>query len=270
MATPYTDLDRPPLRVAALRTALLLEGGLWTRLDVVDETGSTNADLAAEARAGAAEGVVLVAEHQSAGRGRVQRAWSAPARSGLTFSLLLRPPPATRARWGWLPLLAGVAVATAVRRVGEVDAALKWPNDVLLGERKLAGVLAEVADDAVVLDIGLNVSLRAEELPVPAATSLALAGSAVTDRDTVLRALLRELADRYRSWCEHAGDAAASGLLPAYRGICATIGREVTAHLPDGGTLRGRATDVDPAGRLVVETAAGATTLSAGDVVHVR
>ena len=122
-----------------------------------------------------------------------------------------RPPPATRSAWGWLPLLAGLSVVGPVRRLGEVDAGLKWPNDVLVGERKLAGLLAEVAGDAVVVGVGLNVSLREDELPVASATSLAVAGSEVTDRDPVLRAVLRELATRYGAWRDAGGRLVVAG-----------------------------------------------------------
>ena len=268
--SPFNDLDRPPLREAALRRALVVDGGLWTRLDVVAETGSTNTDVAALAAAGAPEGAVVVAEHQASGKGRAARTWTAAPRSGLTVSVLLRPPAATRPAWGWLPLLAGVSVAAAVRRYGEIDARLKWPNDVLVEERKLAGVLAEVVGGAVVVGIGLNVSLREAELPVPGATSLALAGSEVTDRDTVLRALLRGLAERYRGWVAAGGDPVRSGLLPAYIEISATLGRDVVAHLPGGGTLTGRATGVDLTGALILDTADGPATLAAGDVTHLR
>lgn len=270
MTSPYADLDRPPLSAAALRRALVTDGGLWTALDVVDDTGSTNADLARAGLAGAPEGLVEIAEHQSAGRGRVQRQWTAPPRSGLAVSVLLRPPADTRPRWGWLPLLAGVAVVTAVRRVAGVDAALKWPNDVLVGDRKLAGILAEVAGDGVVLGMGVNVTLREDELPVPTATSLLLEDAASTDRDPLVRALLRELQTQYVSWRRHAGDADASGLLPAYRTLCTTLGREVTAHLPGGETLTGRATDVDGNGHLVLQTGDTTRTLAAADVVHLR
>ena len=275
MTSPFTDLDRPPLRQGALRSALVVEGGLWTRLDVVEETASTNADVVAAAAAGAAEGLVLVAEHQVAGRGRLGRAWAAPRRAGLTFSVLLRPPPATRPQWGWLPLLAGLSVCGPLARLSGLDVGVKWPNDVLVGDRKVAGLLAEVTGDAVVLGIGLNVSQREGELPVPTATSLPatslrLAGSEVVDREPVLRALLRDLADRYAAWCEADGDAERSGLLRDYRAACVTIGRDVTVHLPGGQHRSGRAVDVDAAGRLVVDTGHGVDALAAGDVVHVR
>jgi BirA family transcriptional regulator, biotin operon repressor / biotin---[acetyl-CoA-carboxylase] ligase len=184
--------------------------------------------------------------------------------------MLLRPPATSRPSWGWLPLLAGLAVATTVSRLGEVDARLKWPNDVLVGDRKIAGLLAEVSGDAVVVGIGINVSLRADELPVPTATSLLLAGSEVVDRDPVLRAVLRDLARRYVAWCSADGDPLATGLLADYRATSATIGRDVTVHLPGGATRSGRAVDVDEQGRLVVAGDDGVDALAAGDVVHVR
>jgi len=270
VASPYVDLERPPLRGRALRAALITAGGLWSELRIVEETGSTNADVAAAAATGTREGLVVVAEHQSAGRGRVDRVWTAPPRSGLAASVLLRPPPVTRSAWGWLPLLAGLSVATPLKQLSGLDVGLKWPNDVLIGERKVAGILAEVVGDAVVLGIGINVSLREEELPVPTATSLRLAGSEVVDREPVLRAVLRGLERRYRTWCDAAGDAEVSGLLRDYRTACVTIGRDVTVHLPGDREMAGRALDVDGTGRLVVQTAKGVEPLAAGDVVHVR
>ncbi|MFB7293785.1 biotin--[acetyl-CoA-carboxylase] ligase [Actinacidiphila glaucinigra] len=271
----WSDLERPPLNAAALRRAIVTPDSLWTDLDVVGSTGSTNSDLGARAREGAAEGAVLVAEEQSAGRGRLDRQWQAPARSGLFFSVLLRPTAVPPRHWGWLPLLAGVATATAVARTAGVDTGLKWPNDVLVTvdgeERKTGGILAErVGDDAVVIGIGLNVTLREEELPVPAAGSLALAGAKGTDRDPLLRAVLRSLADWYGEWLRADGDPAASRLQQAYAAGCVTLGRTVRAELPGGGEVSGRAVAVDDDGRLVVATAGGERAVGAGDVVHVR
>ena len=268
--SPYTDLDRPPLSAAALRRALVVPGALWGEIVVTAETGSTNADVAAAARAGAAEGLVVVAERQTAGRGRLDRQWTSPPRAGLAVSVLLRP--RTSPRWyGWLPLLAGVALVETVRRLGEVDAVLKWPNDVLIDNRKCAGILAEAVPDAVVLGIGLNVTLKESELPRPDATSLQLAGAACTDRDPLLRTFLRTLADRYERWSAAGGDPEASGLRQAYRLHCGTLGQRVRIALPDGATLAGLASDVDPTGRLVVTGPDGAARpVAAGDVVHVR
>ena len=273
----WSDLDRPPLGTMALRRGLLRPGGLWTSLEVVTATGSTNSDLAAAAAAGkAAEGAVLVAEEQSAGRGRLDRTWSAPPRSGLFFSVLLTPGPGVPvARWGWLPLLAGVATATALSRAAGVDTALKWPNDLLVtvdgAERKAGGILAERAGDGVVVGIGLNVTLRAEELPVPTAGSLALAGARVTDRDPLLRAVLRSLEEWYDRWRRAGGDPGACRLDEAYAAGCATLGRTVRAELPGGRDLVGEAVAVDGDGRLVLATADGVQRpVGAGDIVHLR
>jgi BirA family biotin operon repressor/biotin-[acetyl-CoA-carboxylase] ligase len=287
--SPYADLSRPPLQVAGLRRGLVLPGGLWTDLRVVAETGSTNVDLATLAAGGEPEGTVLVAERQSAGRGRLDRAWSAPARAGLTLSVLLRPAVAAT-RLGWLPLLAGVALVEAVGRVAVVDAVLKWPNDLLARSAaevdagaygKCAGLLAEAVPAqggpaAVVLGIGLNVSQRADELPAPPdpaalrPTSLALAGAMCLDRDPLLRAVLRALAQWYQAWCRVGGDPVASGLREAYAKACVTLGQTVSVQLPDGSTVDGVASDVDNDGRLVVATAGGERAVAAGDVRHVR
>jgi BirA family biotin operon repressor/biotin-[acetyl-CoA-carboxylase] ligase len=170
------------------------------------------------------------------------RTWSAPARSGLTFSVLLRPSVPV-AELGWLPLLAGLAVAEAVARLAELDVRLKWPNDLLVGDRKLAGVLAERVGGAVVVGIGLNVTTTAAELPVATATSLVIEGAACTDREPLLRAILRRLAERYAEWDGPGGD---PGLADGYRGRCATLGREVRAELPGGGTVVGTAESSRP------------------------
>jgi BirA family biotin operon repressor/biotin-[acetyl-CoA-carboxylase] ligase len=272
--SPYSDLQRPPLSARSLERALLVPGGLWRRLALKEETGSTNADVADAARAGAAEGLIVVAEQQVAGRGRRDRVWVSPARAGLTVSVLLRPGDVPQRHWAWLPLLAGVALRDAVQRIAEVDAALKWPNDLLVGDGKAAGILAEVTGDAVVLGIGLNVTTRADELPPTTglpATSLLLAGARSTDRDQLLRALLRGLAQWYAGWREAGGDAEMCGLLGAYRRGCATLGRQVRVQLPGGEELAGEATTVDPDGQMVIRTADGtAHRVSAGDVVHVR
>ncbi|MEV6163217.1 biotin--[acetyl-CoA-carboxylase] ligase [Streptomyces sp. NPDC052052] len=271
----WSDLDRPPLNVPALRRGLLKQGGLWTSLDVVETTGSTNSDLAGRAGAGLVEGAVLVAEEQTAGRGRLDRTWTAPARSGLFFSVFLTPDDVPVHRWGWLPLLTGVAIATGLTRAAGVDTALKWPNDLLVTvageERKAGGILAERAGDGVVVGIGLNVSLHADELPAPTAGSLLLAEAVSTDRETLLRGVLRSLEHWYRQWRAADGDAARSGLQEAYAAGCATLGRTVRAQLPGGRTLTGEAMAVDGDGRLIVSTADGLQEpVSAGDIVHLR
>ncbi|MGW1781319.1 biotin--[acetyl-CoA-carboxylase] ligase [Streptomyces sp. NPDC002143] len=273
----WSDLDRPPLNAPTLRRALVREGGLWSQVDVVQRTGSTNSDLVASASAGkAGEGAVLVAEEQTAGRGRLDRQWTAPPRSGLFFSVLLTPSEVPVARWGWLPLLTGVAVATGLSRAAGVDTALKWPNDLLVTvggeERKAGGILAERAgEDAVVVGVGINVSLRADELPVPQAGSLALAGAVTTDRDPLLRGVLRSLEEWYGRWRTAGGDPLASGLQETYAAGCATLGRTVRAELPGNRSLVGEAVAVDDDGRLVIATEEGVQQpVGAGDIVHLR
>jgi BirA family transcriptional regulator, biotin operon repressor / biotin---[acetyl-CoA-carboxylase] ligase len=268
----FSDLDRPPLDARFLRSRLIRPGALWTQLDVLGETESTNAVVAAQARAGAPEGLLVAAEYQSSGRGRLGRTWTTPARSALLMSALLRPGSVPAIRWPWLGLLAPLAVATAVRRVAELEARVKWPNDVLIEDRKLAGILLERVDTptgpAAVVGIGLNVTLRAQERPQPLATSLALEGAATTDRATVLAAVVRELAGRYQAWVDAAGDP--ETILPDYRDLSATFGRHVRVELPDGTTLEGTATGLDPDGRLLVDTPTGPHPLAAGDVTHLR
>jgi BirA family biotin operon repressor/biotin-[acetyl-CoA-carboxylase] ligase len=269
MAAQRTDPDRPPVRAAVLSHELVRPGGLWQQIRVIQVTGSTNADLLAEAVAGAPGGRVLVAEAQTAGRGRLGRPWVSPPRASLTFSVLVRPRDLPPARRPWIPLLAGVAVASALRGSAAVDAQLKWPNDVLVGGAKLAGILAEQHRDAVVVGVGINVTVRREELPAPSATSLLLANAADTDRERLLGAVLGQLEHWYLAWAG-AGDADACGLRGEYLRRCATVGRGVRVELPGGRVLTGVAVDVDSGGMLVVRTPSGLTAVSAGDVVHVR
>ena len=265
----YGDLERPPLNADFLRGRLVRPGSLWRQIDVLAETESTNAVVAAAARAGEPEGLVVAAEYQSSGRGRLGRTWTTPARSALLMSALLRPTGIPAHRWPWLGLLVPLAVASAVRRVGEIPAQVKWPNDVLVDDRKLAGILLERVDGpAAIVGIGLNVTLTADERPTEVATSMALEGAATTDRATVLAAVLRELATRYRAWVDAAGDPEV--ILPDYRELSATFGRQVRVELPGGVFLEGTATDLDSDGRLVVLTADGPHSLAAGDVTHVR
>jgi BirA family transcriptional regulator, biotin operon repressor / biotin---[acetyl-CoA-carboxylase] ligase len=262
---------RPSLdavRLAAVDPVLL--PGLT--IEVVAEAESTNALVAERARSGAREGLVVVAEHQTAGRGRLDRTWETPRRSALTFSLLLRPA-APMQSWPWLPLLAGYAVDKAVKALG-FEVSVKWPNDVLLDGRKLAGILVErvetPAGPAAVVGVGLNVGMTADELPVPEATSLAVARpEGVPDRTDLLVDVLAALWESYATWQE-GGDLAGLRLAGSYVAACSTIGRQVRVELPSGQLLTGAATGIDPSGRLLVENDAGRTAVSAGDVVHVR
>ena len=265
----WSDLGRPPLDGAALEAALTRDSRLWRSLQVVAEAGSTNADLIAAAGQEAPEGTVLVAEHQVAGRGRLDRVWTSPPRAGLTVSVLLRPD-VPAARRGWLPLLTGVALAEAVGESTGVLASVKWPNDLLARDgRKLAGILAESSGKAVVVGTGLNVTTTAAELP-DTGTSLAEVTGGTVDRAPVLLAFLRALEQRYLRWVEHLGDPVSSGLATDYLRWSSTVGADVRVEMPDGSVLDGVAEAVDWDGRLVVRTPAGTVDLASGDVQHVR
>jgi BirA family biotin operon repressor/biotin-[acetyl-CoA-carboxylase] ligase len=259
-----TEDLRAPLDVA--RIDRLAVGG-W-QLTVLASTGSTNADLLAAAATGATDRTVLAAELQTGGRGRLDRRWSSPPSAGLTFSVLLRPAAPVPA-WGWLPLLAGLALS---RTVG-AGARLKWPNDLLLGPDggKVAGILTQATEGAVVIGVGLNVSLSAAELPVATATSLALQGIEQLDRSALLARFLTEFDTVLNRWSAAGADAQAAGLAAEYRDGCQTIGQRVTVELPDR-TVQGSALDVDPAGRLVLQPDGGgpALAIAAGDVTHTR
>jgi len=276
--------QRARLAEAVLADELLAGSLLYTSIQVVEQTGSTNADLLAAARSGAPAGKVLVAEEQTAGRGRLDRSWQSEPGASLTFSVLLRPAGVPVSARGWLPLLAGVATVSALRAQTGLEVSLKWPNDVLAGAAgsaagasataggKLAGILTEQAGDAVVVGIGLNVSATESELPPGPATSLWLAGAAGPDRQSILVALLSELEHWYLRWSggPRPGDAEACGLRASYLRSCATIGRDVRVEMPGGKVLTGRASDVDEVGRLLVAADDGVHAISAGDVVHVR
>lgn len=269
----FDDLRRPPLDQAALTAALTAGASIWRAVEVVEESPSTNRAVAERARTGEPEGLVLVAEHQTAGRGRLDRSWVTPARAALTFSALLVPERVPPSRWPWLPLLAGIAVAEGVHRVTEVPCALKWPNDVMVDDHKLAGLLAERVErpssTAAVLGVGLNVTSTRDELPVPTATSLELAGATTLDRSVILREVLRAFEALYLQWSAEGGDPD-RGLHAAYVRRCATIGRQVRVALPSGDPVVGEAVGIDGDGRLQVRTATGSRLLGAGDVVHVR
>ncbi|MGL5810737.1 MAG: biotin--[acetyl-CoA-carboxylase] ligase [Nocardioides sp.] len=265
---PDAAPDRPPLDGSAVS----LPAGFG--LETYAELTSTNAEVVRRIRggAGAAEGLVIAADYQSAGRGRLARRWEAPPRSALTFSVLLRPS-FTADHWPWLSLLAGWAVASVLRAHG-LDAGLKWPNDVLVGDHKVAGILVERietehAGPAAVVGIGLNVTPTAAELPVPTAASVSMYGCEVS-REELLGEILSALAREYAEW-------SVSRLRAAYLPLCVTIGREIRAELPGGSALTGRATGIDGRGRLTLEVAATpgdrdvrTRVVDAGDVVHIR
>lgn len=242
--------------------------GPWT-VEVVDTTGSTNADLAERARAGASGWQAMVAGEQTAGRGRLTRTWSSPQGTSVSLSVLLRPTRPVN-EWGLLPLITGLGVARAVEALG-AQAVLKWPNDVLLpadDERKVCGILAELVSGqtrGVVLGMGVNVSQARGEFPVDTATSLLLVGVTVT-RPQVVTAVLRQLAELYETWDTYGWAA----VKDSYESSCVTLGRTVRVELPDGAAVLGTASSIADDGRLLVMTTAGPQAFAAGDVHHLR
>jgi BirA family biotin operon repressor/biotin-[acetyl-CoA-carboxylase] ligase len=231
--------------------------GPW-RVEWYATLDSTNRRALAAARDGAADGLVVVADEQTAGRGRLGRTWEAPAGSSLLVSVLLRRSQSS----GRTVMATGIALASAVERVAGIDVRLKWPNDLVVADRKLAGLLAEADGDALVVGAGCNVNWDSfpQELAASATACNLEAGHPV-DRAALLDAFLDELAAALD----------AGHIVDDYRARLATIGRTVRVqHLRDA-DLVGTAIGVSDDGALVVRTDDGAEhTVVAADVVHLR
>ena len=251
--TPRAPLDLGRLEEAA--------GPGW-QVELHAAAESTNALAVATPQ----PGLVVIADHQTAGRGRLGRTWVTPEGAALTFSVVVDPV-LDDEWWPLLPLVAGYAVGRAV------DGRLKWPNDVLVGGRKVCGILVErihahgAGRDVrtlAVVGIGINVDQREDELPVDTATSLALAHGP-RDRTELFGEVLRQL-EHWTGLTSRSPQAFVDG----YRAECDTLGRDVRVDLPGGDVLVGRAVDVDDHGRLVVDDGSDTVAVAAGDVVHVR
>ena len=244
----------------------------FTDLRCFPEVDSTNRLLLDAARAGEPEGVVAVADFQSAGRGRLGRTWSAPPGASLLVSVLVRPDvPPDRAHL--VTMAAGLAACDAVWLVAGFNPSLKWPNDLVVGDRKLGGMLteADLADGRVkALVVGLGLNVNWHDFP-PEIAEVAVACNQVTgetvDRSDLLVRLLERFEDRYAGL---AGAYGPEGVVAEYRQRCSTLGRRVRIEQADG-AFEGTAVDVDDDGRLVVERDEGAPAVVAvGDVVHLR
>lgn len=243
-------------------TSLLPPDEGWGEVVHLPRVGSTNAEAAAR-------GVLwspVITEHQTAGRGRLGRPWQDTPGASLAMSVVVPPvaPP------GWLPLATGLAVRSALVDEG-VDARLKWPNDVLLpGDdgRKVCGILCQSQPDGrVVVGIGINVGHGRGDLPVETATSLRLVGAHV-DRTTLAAAVLTHLRHRHTALAE--GGERAAQVRADYSAACATLGRRVVVHHPDGTREEVETTGLDLDGCLRVIRAHGSDTVAAGDVQHIR
>lgn len=248
-------------------------GQLISQIKSVESTGSTNSDLIQQG-SDLPDLSVLVADFQSAGKGRSGRQWQAPPKSSLFASVLVKPEAFGPAAYSWLPLMAGLAICKTARDFGVANAAVKWPNDVLVNGNKLSGVLSELLPDlsGVVIGSGVNLTQSKSELPIENATSLAIEGADGVSRDEFLETYLSHLTDLYSDLRDAKGDPESSGLRAAVMTSCSTIGREVRVILPGDKEEFGRAVDIDETGRLIVEKAVGSETfaVAAGDVVHLR
>lgn len=258
-------MSQPPGRVLQqlVTGPTLVSHVLW-----FDRVGSTNAEVAARAADGAQEGLLVLADEQTAGRGRQGRGWQAPPGTSLMGSLLLTPA-TTIDRVALLPLLVGLALAEAAETlVSGTQLSLKWPNDLLADGRKCAGILVEApAPQRIVVGVGVNVDWRAVRRPpdLASTTSLSEVGRGRVDRWALLQALIERLDRRYDAWRR-----TPSEFLPAYRERCATLGRDVRVEQLDGGTLLGTAAGISGDGALTVDVDGRAVEVRAGDVHHLR
>ncbi len=266
--------SRGALDARQLSACLTWPSGPLGRLTVVAETESTNADALTAVRTTPRlpHLSAFVADHQTAGRGRAGRTWETPAGTSLTASIVLRPEVA-RSAYGWVPMLTGLAVVRAFAALG-VAARLKWPNDVVVEtddvdeipgwgtERKIAGLLCEVEDGAIVAGIGVNVSQDRDELPVAHATSMRLAGAQSLSRPALFGRIVRELDALLSAW--ERDPASARDLVSP---VCSTIGRDIVVDVPGASPLSGRAIGLSGEGGLNVRLAGGdVRTVLAGDV----
>ena len=279
-----------PLNRGALADQDFLSATGIAKLVVVDSTGSTNADLLRSVTVEPKSWPdlsVLTAEYQTAARGRLDRRWEAPPLSSVSVSMVLRPVnaesrPLPAQCYSWLSLLAALALRETLLETAGIPAELKWPNDVLVRGRKIAGILAQLGPmvegsaPPVILGTGLNVNLSSAELPVPTATSVALEQPLTVDRTLLLKSYLSHFAVLYRSFCNADGDPAAGmaggpSLHKRVEAVLVTLGKQVKAQLPGDHEIIGHATRLDDYGSLlVVDGAAHEHVVTAGDVVHLR
>jgi BirA family transcriptional regulator, biotin operon repressor / biotin---[acetyl-CoA-carboxylase] ligase len=250
------DMPRAPLDQSRITASL----SQYWRVSVVDLTTSTQEDLAEKIATGEAHsGDVIVANFQSAGRGRLDRTFSAPASTALLFSLYITPKRALE-QWGFIPLLVGSSVAQTLNGLG-ASVSIKWPNDLLINQKKIGGIISTIHNEGVIVGIGINVAMRAEELPVSTATSLGLEGVPELDRNNLLSKILNGLASDFTQWDQ------GESLTDQYYAISATIGSHVRMELPGGQIILSKAISIDERGQLHLEDG---QIVSVGDVIHLR
>ena len=258
-----TIAPRAPLDQSAIADEL----SQYWRVSVVDLTTSTQDEVAAKISNSPVVNIenfneVVVADFQSKGRGRLDRTFDAPKSSALLFSFSHQPK-RSQNDWGFLPLLTGMCVARALNSfiLGQIPVTLKWPNDLLIGELKLGGIIAEVRGNSVIIGVGINIDMTSQELPVVSATSLAIVGSSDLNRNRILVKILNEIELGLNSW------GAGEIFVDRYREASATLGKQVRVHCPNGEVIESRAMDIDPTGALILETG---DRITVGDVIHLR
>ncbi len=233
----------------------------YWRVSVVDLTASTQSDLAELVNASVAKsGEVIAAEFQSNGRGRLDRTFEAPPQSALLFSFYIAPKRAV-SDWGFISFLAALAMREVITDQLAEKVNLKWPNDILIGDKKVAGLLAQQIGEGVIVGIGLNVAMSTDDLPVPTATSLLLADSNLLDRNLILSAFLNHFENLFKEW-DSGGD-----FLEKYRQACSTLGRQVRVEVLGRDSIEGEAVSITAQGVLILKDG---TEVNVGDVVHLR
>jgi len=231
----------------------------YWRVSVVELTGTTQGDLVQRVRDGNAQvGDVLVADFQTAGRGRLDRSFDAPPGTALLFSFYIEPQ-RNRDDWGWISLIAGYSVAQSLHAF---HATVKWPNDILIGDKKVSGLIAEVVGDGVVIGIGVNVAMEQDQLPVETATSLLIEGGVDLTRDEILCEILEEFEEHFVQW-----DQGIDEVQPLYMHLSATLGKDVRVDYPGGGSHLAVAESISDIGALILDDG---THVQSADVIHLR
>ncbi len=231
----------------------------YWRVNMVEVTTSTQSDLVKLVRSAKAHaGDVLTADYQSSGRGRLSRSFDAPAGTALLFSFYITPV-RSRQDWGWISLIAGASVAQVL---SHLNAEVKWPNDILIKNKKISGIIAEAIEEGIVIGIGINVGMKESELPVPSATSLLIQGAIEKERNQILIEFLNTFYINFTTW-----DRGSDEMRAIYRGLSATIGRPVRIEYPNGHFEVGTAVAISNAGELVLDAG---THVQAGDITHLR
>ena len=253
-----TDAPRAPLDKSLLSHSI----SRYWRVSVVEVTGSTQDDLYQLASTDSViPKTILASEYQTSGRGRLDRTFTAPPMSALTFSLYIEPK-VEREEWSFMTLLAGLSVHEALASLDpQVSVGIKWPNDLLIGDKKFVGMIAQATKKGIILGIGINVGMTAEELPVENATSLSLEDFSNLDRNEILASIINHFEINLEMW-EHD-----KSFLAEYRSASVTIGKDVEVTLPGGELIHSKAIDISNAGALLLEDGSEVTV---GDVVHLR